>query len=545
MSSPHLPDSGTPADYSGDSLGDFELVRRIGIGGMGQVYLARQKSLKRQVAVKVLKQELAANETMLKRFQAEAEAVASLTHANIVQVYAIGEDRGLHFIALEYVDGRNLKDYLEKRGVLEIPVALHVLRRVAAALERAGELGFVHRDIKPENILLSRKGEIKLTDFGLSRCFSAEQNVHLTQSGITMGTPLYMAPEQVRGQAIDPRADIYALGVTAFHLLTGEPPFHGTTAFDVALQHVQEAAPSIRAIRPDVPEELEAIIMKMMAKSPTARYQSARELIADLEQVRRTDVGGSSTGFQTTRFVQAMVEGSAVIPATPSQVTVSVKKSWSFLRYGVLLILFLISATVGYGIHWYSQTNVMPLPAPKEALADLDAPPGSGREKELKRLLMDKQIRSETAVDALMELALWYIHDGRTNEAMQLFDPQVLAGYGFTQNLPAARKQSTAKMISGLGKAVVLAHQDKSAESNAEFSRLVADFMVPKAKVTPNPKTGARGSVLEQFLLRQTDSPTWKRAVYDALSRNEINLNSQLPVELRRLKSFGPRPTGA
>src|SRR5215207_4228936 len=180
-------------DYSGRVLGDFELVRRIGVGGMGQVYLARQRSLKRQVAVKVLKGELAANVTALRRFQAEAEAVANITHAHIVQVYAIGDAQGLHYMALEYVDGRNLRDFLEKKGVPDVPLALEVMRQVASALERAGELGFVHRDVKPENILLSRRGEVKVTDFGLSRCFATDAPLHLTQSGVTMGTPLYMS----------------------------------------------------------------------------------------------------------------------------------------------------------------------------------------------------------------------------------------------------------------------------------------------------------------------------------------------------------------
>src|SRR5262249_2621091 len=166
-------------DYSGRVLGDFELVRRIGMGGMGQVYLARQKSLKRQVAIKILKGELAANVSALRRFQAEAEAVANITHANIVQVYAIDEADGLHFMALEYVDGRNLRDFLERKGLPDVPMAIEIMRQVASALERAGELGFVHRDIKPENILISKRGEVKVTDFGLSRCFGADAPLHL------------------------------------------------------------------------------------------------------------------------------------------------------------------------------------------------------------------------------------------------------------------------------------------------------------------------------------------------------------------------------
>src|SRR5262245_11537338 len=207
-------------DHSGRTLGDFLLLRKLGQGGMGQVYLARQQSLKRDVAVKVLRPDLAADATSLQRFRAEAEAVARVTHANIVQVYAVGEEAGVHYMALEYVDGRNLRDYLAKKGTPDLPLALAVMRQVAAALQRASELGIAHRDIKPENILSTRKGEVKVADFGLSRAFAGEAPaMNLTQSGITLGTPMYMSPEQVQGHPVDHRSDIYSFGVTCYHLL--------------------------------------------------------------------------------------------------------------------------------------------------------------------------------------------------------------------------------------------------------------------------------------------------------------------------------------
>src|SRR5262245_60941421 len=259
---------GSPAAGSealvGRTLGDFFVVRRLGQGGMGQVFLADQLSLKRRVALKFLRPEHLANQTALKRFQAEAEAVARVTHANIGQVYAVGEADGLHYMALEYVEGRTLRDYLSKKGPLDIPVAISVMRQVAAALQRASELGIIHRDIKPENILLTRKGEVKVADFGLSRCLAPEQQpLHLTQSGVTMGTPLYMSPEQVEGRPVDPRTDIYSFGVTCYHMLAGHPPFHGQTAFQVALQHVQSEPVPLETIRPDLPVELCGIIKKM------------------------------------------------------------------------------------------------------------------------------------------------------------------------------------------------------------------------------------------------------------------------------------------
>ena len=178
-------------DLAGKIIGDYSVLRCLGKGGMGQVYLAEQISLKRKVALKILRSDLAANTTSLSRFKAEAEAVARATHANIVQIYAIGEERGLHYMALEFVEGKNLREYLEKKGPPEALVALTIIRQVAAALQRAHELGLVHRDVKPENFLLTRKVEVKVADFGLSRLLADDvPALHLTQSGVSMGTPL-------------------------------------------------------------------------------------------------------------------------------------------------------------------------------------------------------------------------------------------------------------------------------------------------------------------------------------------------------------------
>src|SRR6266851_8956357 len=277
------------ADLTGQTLGDFKVLRRLGQGGMGQVYLAEQISLKRNVALKILKPDLAANEISLERFKREAQHVARATHANIVQVYAIDKWEGLHYMALEYVDGLNLREYLTKKGPPQIPLALSIMRQVAAALTEAAEHSIVHRDIKPENILLTRKGQVKVADFGLARCFGADQQaVNLTQSGVTMGTPLYMSPEQVQGHATDSRTDIYSFGVTCYHMMAGEPPFRGETPFEVALKHVQSQPKPMAEARPDLPAELSAVVHKMMAKLPADRYQTARELLLDVIRLRNT-----------------------------------------------------------------------------------------------------------------------------------------------------------------------------------------------------------------------------------------------------------------
>ena len=238
-----------PPDLTGRVLGDYQLLRRLGVGGMGQVYLARQLSLKRDVALKLLRNDLTTNTTALKRFQAEAEAVARLNHPNIVHIHQIGEHDGLRYMVLEYVDGRNLRDYLARKGPPDLAVTLSVIRQVVLALQKAHELGIVHRDIKPENILITRKAEVKVADFGLSRFFAGDiQPTNLTQSGIALGTPLYMAPEQVQGQPTDHRTDIYSLGVTCYHLLSGEPPFRGATAFD--RRHQARSGASTPTVRP-------------------------------------------------------------------------------------------------------------------------------------------------------------------------------------------------------------------------------------------------------------------------------------------------------
>ncbi len=239
-------------DLTGRTLADFHILRRLGQGGMGQVYLAEQISLKRKVALKILRPELASDPTALPRFKAEATAVAQATHANIVQVYAIGEADGMSYMALEYVEGRNLREYLAKKGPPDVLLALSIMRQVASALQRASELGIIHRDIKPENILLTRKGEVKVADFGLSRCLIGDRPaLNLTQSGVTMGTPLYMSPEQVEGKPVDSRTDIYSFGVTCYHMLAGQPPFHGDFAVrgGVATRPGRAEAPDRRSPR--------------------------------------------------------------------------------------------------------------------------------------------------------------------------------------------------------------------------------------------------------------------------------------------------------
>ncbi len=533
-------DAAPRPDLSGRTLGDFELVRQIGVGGMGQVYLARQKSLKRQVAVKILNAELAANTTALQRFQAEAEAVASVTHANIVQVYAIGEAGGLHYMALEYVEGRNLRDFFEKKGIPAVPAALEIMAQVAAALDRAGELGFVHRDIKPENILLSKKGEVKVTDFGLSRCFGTEAPVNLTASGVTMGTPLYMSPEQVRGQAVDPRSDIYSFGVTCYHMLAGEPPFTGATAFDVALQHVQNEPRPLSALRPDLPADVAGLVHKMMAKRPEDRHQTAREILADLAKLRGGErlnlpAGAGLAGLVTSATANGALAG---LPTQLNTTTTAAEKR-RIGRWLMLAGLTLAAVAGGAAVHW-ARTPPAPKIDPLAALSDTDPAPELLRERELRKLVADRTVKVEVATDALLELALIMVKERRFDEAAKLFELDGIRKLGAFEIgvKEPARYRDQFQIMAGAGKAVVLAWQDMPEASNEEFLKLLGEFPPvtkldkPEAKLKPNVVRGQ----LELFFVRNTAGPTWRKAVNEALDRNAKNLGGKLPDGLNRLR---------
>jgi serine/threonine-protein kinase len=345
---------GLDLDLSGRQIGDYRLLRRLGRGGMADVYLAEQQSLRRQIAFKVLKRELAKDDTYVRRFHMEAQAAAALVHANIVQIHEVGCADGVHYIAQEYVAGQNLRDVVSRRGALGVTMAVSVLRQTASALTKAAEQGIIHRDIKPENIMLTPGGEVKVADFGLARVISNGASLNLTQTGMTLGTPLYMSPEQVEGRPLDPRSDIYSLGVTCYHMLAGEPPFRGETALSVAVQHVRAQPDRLENRRPDLPTGLCRIVHKMLAKKPSDRYADARELLRDL---RTTGLDGSSADWPTEPTgAETMVNGNTAIGA-PSEATrrlsavmrtqaiaVRRRRSWLGWSAAIVAIAFLLGA---------------------------------------------------------------------------------------------------------------------------------------------------------------------------------------------------------
>ena len=318
LESNHLPTT----ELIGQSLGDYTLIRRLGSGGMADVYLAEQLSLKRYVAFKVLKPELSKDAAYVQRFVREAQAAAALVQNSIVQIYEVGQISGIHFIAQEYVPGRNLKQFIVRHGAVEPAMALNVLRQTAMALQKAAEHGVIHRDIKPENIMIGTSGEVKVTDFGLARLANDSARMDLTQIGVTMGTPLYMSPEQVEGRNVDHRSDIYSLGITSFHMLAGHPPFDGDTALAVALKQVNSPPPELRGIRPDVPAEMAALIKKMMEKSPEKRIQNASELLREIRKIKiDLDDGWDSLAEKLASSDQSLAESGR--PANTAKLAVT------------------------------------------------------------------------------------------------------------------------------------------------------------------------------------------------------------------------------
>ncbi|MCP4785919.1 MAG: serine/threonine protein kinase [Fuerstiella sp.] len=262
-------------------VGDFELKKKLGKGGMGEVFLARQVSLDRIVALKTLSKELAKKEDFVARFLREARSMAKLDHVNVVKVYAVDSYKGLHFAAIEYVDGKSVQDWLDKLTRFSIGDAVHIAMVSAEGMKHAHDQNMVHRDIKPDNILLTTTGIVKVADFGLAKVL--DDDVSMTQSGTGLGTPLYMAPEQARSaKTVDQRCDIYALGVMLYHMLTGKLPYGGETALELIIAKETGKYDTARKICPEVPERLDLIVDKMMARETNHRYNDCAEVIKDL-----------------------------------------------------------------------------------------------------------------------------------------------------------------------------------------------------------------------------------------------------------------------
>ena len=264
----------------GTIIGDrYEILEKIGTGGMSDVYKARDKKLNRFVAVKVLKQEFSENANFVSKFKVEAQAAAGLMHSNIVNVYDVGEEDGVHFIVMELVEGITLKKYIEKKARLSYKEAVSIAIQVSMGIDAAHNHHIIHRDIKPQNIIISKDGKVKVTDFGIAKAATSN-----TITSNVMGSVHYTSPEQARGGYSDEKSDIYSLGITMFEMLTGRVPFNGETTVAIAIKHIQEEMPSPKEFVPEIPTSVENIVLKCCQKSPDRRYQNMQELITDLKQ---------------------------------------------------------------------------------------------------------------------------------------------------------------------------------------------------------------------------------------------------------------------
>jgi len=282
-------------DLTGQSLGRYHIIERLGEGGMAVVYKAYDTHLECDVAVKVIRTEQLAPvvlERALKRFEREAKAVARLTHPAIVRVTDYGEYQGSPYLVMPYLPGGTLKQYISEKGPIDWQQAVRLLVPVADGLQYAHELKVIHRDVKPSNILLTAKSQPMLTDFGVAKIIDEEATQDLTGTSATVGTPEYMAPEQVISKTVDHRADIYALGVVFYEMVTGRRPFEADTPMAVLFKHAGEALPRPSSFRPGLPEQVERVLFKALAKEPANRYQNMEEFASALRklEVRETEI---------------------------------------------------------------------------------------------------------------------------------------------------------------------------------------------------------------------------------------------------------------
>ena len=265
----------------GQKINDrYEIIRSIGEGGMANVYLAYDTILNRNVAVKILRGDLANDEKFVRRFQREAISASSLNHPNIVEMYDVGEDDGKYFIVMEYLEGQTLKTLIKKRGALTLSEVIDIMIQLTSGLECAHESYIIHRDIKPQNVLILDDGTVKITDFGIAMALNSNE---LTQTNSVMGSVHYLPPEQANGTGATVKSDIYSSGILMYELLTGKLPFKGENAVEIAIKHMKEEVPSVCEYNPEIPQSVENIIMKATAKNPLNRYDSAKEMNEDLK----------------------------------------------------------------------------------------------------------------------------------------------------------------------------------------------------------------------------------------------------------------------
>jgi serine/threonine-protein kinase len=290
--------------------GRYKVIRKLGAGGMANVYLAEDQELGRRVAIKILNDRHANDEQFVERFRREAKNAAALSHPNVVSIYDRGDAEGTYYIAMEFLDGRSLKELIVSRGPAPVNVAVEYARQILSALRFAHRHGIVHRDIKPHNALVDSEGRVKVTDFGIARAGASQ----MTEAGSIVGTAQYLSPEQARGSGVDQRSDLYSLGIVLYELLTGTVPFNGDTPVEIAMKHLSQTPEPPSAKRPDLPREIDLVVMRALAKDPDDRYQSAEEMDADLDRVAR----GAAVSAETEESATMIMRSPQTIPGPTS-----------------------------------------------------------------------------------------------------------------------------------------------------------------------------------------------------------------------------------
>ena len=337
-------------------LGDrYELHRRLARGGMAQVYLARDSSLDRPVAIKELVPEFATDPSFVERFRREAQAAANLAHPNIVGVYDWGTQDGTYYIVMEYIDGPSLSQVIRRDGPLHPRRAAELTSEVAGALGFAHSRGVVHRDVKPGNVLLTGSGQSKVTDFGIARALSSAED-DLTQAGSVMGTATYFSPEQAQGLPVDPRSDLYSLGVVLYEMLTGRAPFTGDTPLAIAYKHVQDQPAPPSSIITDLPAGIEAIVMKLLSKRPDDRYASAEELRVDLRRFlsgERTNAEAQLLGAAAAGAATAATAATMVQPSVAGEPELEPEEHRSRTGWFLAAMVVLLALLAG-GLFWWA-----------------------------------------------------------------------------------------------------------------------------------------------------------------------------------------------
>jgi beta-lactam-binding protein with PASTA domain len=295
--------------------GRYRVVRKLGTGGMANVYLAEDQELGRSVAIKMLDERHAQDEQFVERFRREAKNAAGLSHPNIVSIYDRGQAEGTYYIAMEYLEGRTLKELLVTRGPTPLAVAIDYARQILSALGFAHRHGIVHRDIKPHNVVVAPDGRLKVTDFGIARSGTSQ----MTETGSIIGTAQYLSPEQAKGAPVTPASDIYSVGIVLYEMITGSVPFTGDTPLEIAMKHLSTTPLPPSETRPDVPHELDSIVLRALAKNPEDRYQSSDEMDADLARASRGQAVAPETEEAATQVLRGA--GAATLTTAPTAIT--------------------------------------------------------------------------------------------------------------------------------------------------------------------------------------------------------------------------------